>query len=81
MKSLIETFSTLILAKTFSMEFWEEIIIAVFIVILNFVITPLIKSLYAKFSHDKQLKDEFNKAVDEVEQKIEDKLNDKDDKK
>ena len=52
-------------------EFWEEIILAFIVIIMNCLIIPLIKKLYAKLKLGKE-----NEELDEKLDEIEDKFND-----
>lgn len=53
-------------------EFWEEIILVFIVVIMNCLIIPLLKKLYAKLKLGKENEEKLDEKLD----KIEDKFND-----
>lgn len=53
-------------------EFWEEIIIAFIVVIMNCLIIPLIKKLYAKLKLGKENEEKLDEKLDEIEDKFND---------
>lgn len=53
-------------------EFWEEIILALIIIIMNCLIIPLIKKLYAKLKLGKENEEKLDEKLDEIEDKFND---------
>lgn len=53
-------------------EFWEEIILLFIIIIMNCLIIPLIKKLYAKLKPGKENEEKLDKKLDEIEDKFND---------
>lgn len=53
-------------------EFWEEIILAFIVIIMNCLIIPLIKKLYAKLKLGKENEENLDEKLDEIEDKFND---------
>lgn len=53
-------------------EFWEEIILLFIIIIMNCLIIPLIKKLYAKLKLGKENEEKLDEKLDEIEDKFND---------
>lgn len=53
-------------------EFWEEIILLFIVIIMNCLIIPLIKKLYAKLKFGKENEEKLDKKLDEIEDKFND---------
>jgi len=53
-------------------EFWEEIILALIVIIMNCLIIPLIKKLYAKLKLGKENEEKLDEKLDEIEDKFND---------
>lgn len=53
-------------------EFWEEIILAFIVIIMNCLIIPLIKKLYAKLKLGKENEEKLDKKLDDIEDKFND---------
>lgn len=53
-------------------EFWEEIILAFIVIIMNCLIIPLIKKLYAKLKLGKENEEKLDGKLDEIEDKFND---------
>lgn len=53
-------------------EFWEEIILAFIVIIMNCLIIPLLKKLYAKLKLDKENEEKLDEKLDEIEDKFND---------
>lgn len=53
-------------------EFWEEIILAFIVIIMNCLIIPLIKKLYAKLKLGKENEEKLDEKLDEIEDKFND---------
>ncbi len=53
-------------------EFWEEIILSFIIIIMNCLIIPLIKKLYAKLKLGKENEEKLDEKLDEIEDKFND---------
>ena len=53
-------------------EFWEEIILAFIVIIMNCLIIPLIKKLYAKLKLGKENEEKLDEKLDEIENKFND---------
>ena len=51
-------------------EFWEEIILAFIVIIMNCLIIPLIKKLYAKLKLGKENEEKLDEKLDEIEDKF-----------
>lgn len=68
-KSLLD-FTILSLIPT--NEFWEEIILAFIVIIMNCLIIPLIKKLYAKLKLGKENEEKLDEKLDEIEDKFND---------
>lgn len=68
-KSLLD-FTILSLIPT--NEFWEEIILAFIVIIMNCLVIPLIKKLYAKLKLGKENEEKLDEKLDEIEDKFND---------
>lgn len=68
-KSLLD-FTILSLIPT--NEFWKEIILALIVIIMNCLIIPLIKKLYAKLKLGKENEEKLDEKLDEIEDKFND---------
>lgn len=68
-KSLLDFF---VLSFITINEFWEEIILAFIIIIMNCLIIPLIKKLYAKLKLGKENEEKLDEKLDEIEDKFND---------
>lgn len=53
-------------------EFWEEIIVAFIVIIMNCLIIPLTKKLYAKLKLGKENEEKLDEKLDEIEDKFND---------
>lgn len=53
-------------------EFWVEIILAFIIIIMNCLVIPLIKKLYAKLKLGKENEEKLDEKLDEIEDKFND---------
>lgn len=53
-------------------EFWEEIILAFIVIIMNCLIIPLIKKLYAKLKLGKENEEKLDEKLDDIEDKFND---------
>lgn len=53
-------------------EFWTEIILLFIVVIMNCLIIPLIKKLYAKLKLGKENEEKLDEKLDEIEDKFND---------
>lgn len=53
-------------------EFWEGIILAFIVIIMNCLIIPLIKKLYAKLKLGKENEEKLDEKLDEIEDKFND---------
>ena len=53
-------------------EFWEEIIIMFIVIIINCLIIPLIKKLYAKLKLGKENEEKLDEKLDGIEDKFND---------
>lgn len=53
-------------------EFWGEIIILFIVIIMNCLIIPLIKKLYAKLKLGKENEEKLDEKLDEIEDKFND---------
>lgn len=53
-------------------EFWKEIILAFIVIIMNCLIIPLIKKLYAKLKLGKENEEKLDEKLDEIEDKFND---------
>lgn len=53
-------------------EFWEEITLAFIVIIMNCLIIPLIKKLYAKLKLGKENEEKLDEKLDEIEDKFND---------
>lgn len=53
-------------------EFWEEIILAFIVIIMNCLVIPLIKKLYAKLKLGKENEEKLDEKLDEIEDKFND---------
>lgn len=68
-KSLLDFF---ILSFIPTNEFWEEIIVAFIVIIMNCLIIPLIKKLYTKLKLGKENEEKLDEKLDEIEDKFND---------
>lgn len=68
-KSLLDF---LILSFIPTNEFWEEIILAFIVIIMNCLIIPLLKKLYAKLKLGKENEEKLDEKLDEIENKFND---------
>lgn len=68
-KSLLDFF---VLSFITINEFWAEIILAFIIIIMNCLIIPLIKKLYAKLKLGKENEEKLDEKLDEIEDKFND---------
>lgn len=68
-KSLLDF---IILSFIHTNEFWEEIILAFIVIIMNCLIIPLIKKLYAKLKLGKENEEKLDEKLDEIEDKFND---------
>lgn len=68
-KSLLDFF---VLSFIPTNEFWEEIILAFIVIIMNCLIIPLIKKLYTKLKLGKENEEKLDKKLDEIEDKFND---------
>lgn len=68
-KSLLDFF---VLSFISTNEFWEEIILAFIVIIMNCLIIPLIKKLYAKLKLGKENEEKLDEKLDEIEDKFND---------
>lgn len=68
-KSLLDFF---VLSFIHTNEFWEEIILAFIVIIMNCLIIPLIKKLYAKLKLGKENEEKLDEKLDEIEDKFND---------
>lgn len=68
-KSLLDFF---VLSFIPSNELWEEIIIAFIVILMNCLIIPLIKKLYAKLKLGKENEEKLDEKLDEIEDKFND---------
>lgn len=53
-------------------EFWEEIILAFIVIIMNCLIIPLIKKLFAKLKLGKENEEKLDEKLNEIEDKFND---------
>lgn len=53
-------------------EFWEEIILAFIVIIMNCLIIPLTKKLYVKLKLGKENEKKLDEKLDEIEDKFND---------
>lgn len=53
-------------------EFWEEIILAFIVIIMNCLLIPLLKKLYAKLKLGKENEEKLDEKLDEIEDKFND---------
>lgn len=53
-------------------EFWEEIILAFIVIIMNCLIIPLLKKLYAKLKLGKENEEKLDEKLDGIEDKFND---------
>lgn len=68
-KSLLDFF---VLSFIPANEFWEEVILAFIVIIMNCLIIPLIKKLYAKLKLGKENEKKLDEKLDEIEDKFND---------
>ena len=68
-KSLLDFFFLSFISTN---EFWEEIILAFIVIIMNCLIIPLIKKLYAKLKLGKENEEKLDEKLDEIEDKFND---------
>lgn len=68
-KSLLDF---IILSFISTNEFWSEIILLFIIIIMNCLIIPLIKKLYAKLKLGKENEEKLDEKLDEIEDKFND---------
>lgn len=68
-KSLLDLF---VLSFIPTNEFWEEIIITFIVILMNCLIIPLIKKLYAKLKLGKENEEKLDEKLDEIEDKFND---------
>lgn len=61
-----------ILSFISSNEFWGEIILAFIVIIMNCLVIPLIKKLYAKLKLGKENEEKLDEKLDEIEDKFND---------
>lgn len=68
-KSLLDFF---VLSFIPTNEFWEEVILAFIIIIMNCLIIPLTKKLYTKLKLGKENEEKLDEKLDEIEDKFND---------
>lgn len=77
LKSLVEIIGVKTLTTFITMEFMQELIISVLIVIINCLLIPLFKKLVNKLKHKSKnpvIKEEMNNTLDELEKEILEKI-------